>query len=62
MIRLAEVRPGQRAGHAFGHDLEALHLGGVWVVFVDGVERCSAYRLERAERKIEDILAGEVAP
>ena len=56
-VRLVEARVGQWVGRAFGHHLEALLLGGVWVVFIDGVERFSAARLDRAERKIEDWLA-----
>jgi len=57
--RLSQVRRGQFAGRAGGHNFEALLLDGVWVVFADGYEVFSAARLEVAESKIAEWLAGQ---
>ena len=56
-VRLTEASLGRWVGRAAGHELEAINVGGVWVVFVDGVEVFSAHRLKVAERKLEDWLA-----
>jgi hypothetical protein len=56
-VRLYQNEPGRYVGRARGRDLEALLLDGVWVVYVDGIERFSAFRLAIVERKLEDWLA-----
>jgi hypothetical protein len=54
--RLRQSRPGAFHASAGGHAFEVLLLDGVWVVFADGYEICSAARLAVAESKIADWL------
>lgn len=51
-VKLREARPGWWVAHAGGVHFEARLIGGTWVVYVDGVERFSAFRLEVAHEKI----------
>lgn len=57
-VKLREARRGQWCASAGGHAFEVLLLDGSWVVFVDGVERFSAFRLAVAHEKIVEWLAG----
>ena len=54
-VRLRETERGRWWCHVGGHHFDVV-LDGTWVVYVDGVERFSAYRLTVAQDKIADWL------
>jgi len=56
-VHLGQLGPGRYGCRAGGQEFAVILLGGGWVVYVDGVERFSAARLQTAERKIEEWLA-----
>ena len=56
-VKLREVVPGYWTTTAGGRVFDLHLLDGTWVVYVDGVERFSAFRLEVAQDKIVGWLA-----
>ncbi len=56
---LEQLERGRFACRSGGHEFVALLIGQQWVVHVDGIERFSAARLQVAEEKIAEWLAGE---